>query len=410
MQPPAPLTSLERAPQGTPLYVHLPFCKVKCPYCDFYSVVAEGHDRGAFLDLLLLEAEHRAPRSPATVFLGGGTPSLLDAPEIERLLDGLEARTGFRSSAREVTAECNPESLTQAKAEALLAGGVTRLSIGFQSLRPESLLLLGRPHQAEDSLRAFEAARRAGCQRLSVDLIYGTPGETEATWREDLTRILDLGPEHFSAYNLTYEPGTPLHAHREQGRVSQAPEELELALFHATRELAKSSGFAPYEISNYARAGQHCRHNVHYWENRPYLGIGPSAVSKLGHRRQGSPRSLTRWSEALKSGTEPCDWTETLEPLARLGETWWLGLRLDAGLDPGRARETAGAFPDPDPARAEARRLASQGLLEEVRGRWRLTPQGLPLGDAIGARFLGLQSDPPPVDELQACPSPPRKP
>ena len=193
----------ERAPEGTALYVHLPFCAAKCTYCDFYSVPAEGQDLAGVLDDVLLEARRRAPRHPRTVFLGGGTPSLYSRADLRRLLDGLDAITGFRSSAVEVTAECNPESLDGAKAETFLELGVNRLSVGVQSLRPSVLEFFGRVHSTDQGLRALRAARSAGVERLSADLIYSCPGLTSEQWREDLHTVLEVGLEHFSAYSLT---------------------------------------------------------------------------------------------------------------------------------------------------------------------------------------------------------------
>lgn len=422
-------TALERAPAGTPLYVHLPFCAAKCPYCDFYSVTGEGHDIGALVSDILSEAEARAPEAPRTVFFGGGTPSYLSPAELRQLLDGLEQQTGFRSSAREVTAECNPESLDEEKAAAFLELGVRRLSIGFQSLDAATLELFGRVHDVEQSFAAFRAARRAGIEHLSVDLIYGAPGQTPAACREELLAVLDLAPDHVSAYNLTYEEGTPFEAWKRQGRLEQASEELELELFWTVRETLAGAGFEAYEISNYARPGERCHHNVNYWHNGPYVGIGPSAVSLVGRRRSGNPRSLPAWRAGLRHGvpaTPPTGhgsqdapgWSEELGDWARLGETWWLGLRLTDGLTPREAHSRAGLgpardpsqdpsqdpSPDPaaqrDPAGLLAATLHSQGLLvaepapsgDPDHTRYRLSRRGLPLADAVAREFLDLQA------------------
>lgn len=383
----------ERALPGTPLYVHLPYCKAKCAYCDFYSLAGEEADAGSVVRAILAEAEEWAPEAPRTVFFGGGTPSMLSVEHWRELLDGLDERTGFRASAEEVTAECNPESLDLDKASALLELGVPRLSVGIQSLRPETLQLFGRVHSADQGLAALEAARAAGCRDLSADLIYAAPGQTEAEWREDLTAVLALRPDHFSAYNLTYEEGTLFTQWLRAGRLEQAPEELELSLFWATRAVARSCGYDAYEVSNFSVSGHQCDHNVSYWHNGPYVGLGPSAVSKVGFTRSGNPRSLNRWLAALEAGEDPAEWDETPEPVQRLGETWWLGLRLAEGLDPARARETAGwERPDDDPAPELAARLVEQGLLAAAGGRFRLTERGLPLADAVARAFLALEA------------------
>jgi len=378
----------ERALPGTPLYVHLPFCAAKCHYCDFFSVPAEGHDRGALLDALLHEAELCAPRAPRTVFLGGGTPSLLSIDELRRLLDGLERITGFRSSASEVTAECNPESLDRDKARAFLDLGVRRLSIGFQSLSDEVLALFGRVHSVDDSFRAFEAARAAGVAQLNIDLIYAVPGQTEAGWSRDLTRVLALGSEHLSAYNLTFEEDTLFHRWLDQGRLTKSPEELELGMFHATRELARDHGLEAYEISNFARPGAACEHNLNYWRNGAYLGVGPSAVSKVGTTRFGNVKALSPYARRARESGDARLWEERPDERTRLAETWWLGLRLAEGLTAAEALERAQATDPERRAEAVAHELAGHGLLACVDGRWRLSARGLPLADGIAKRFL----------------------
>jgi putative oxygen-independent coproporphyrinogen III oxidase len=366
----------------------VPFCVTKCPYCDFFSVAGPGHDRRGTLEALLHEAARRAPRRPRTVFLGGGTPSFLTEPELVSLLDGLDRLTGFRDAALEVTAECNPESLDGPRARLLLDLGVTRLSIGFQSLREETLRLFGRAHTAEQGFRAYEAARAAGCRSVSVDLIYAAPGQTPEAWRADLARVLELRPDHLSAYNLTFEEGTAFEAWMRAGRLRPLPEEVELELFQATRELAAAAGLEHYEISNYASTGKQCLHNVNYWRNGEYVGLGPSAVSRVGRRRAGNVRALTGYVEGIAGAGSAEAWSETLDPVRRLGETWWLGLRLGAGVDPREALETAGMTGADDPALPIARGLVAAGLLQCSGKRYRLTERGLPLADHVAARFI----------------------
>ncbi len=378
-----------RPAAGTPLYVHLPFCAAKCTYCDFYSVPAEGHDLGGMVDAILEEARQRAPERPRTVFLGGGTPSLLPPALLRRLLDGLDALTGFRASAEEVTAECNPESLDLERARVLLEGGVRRVSIGFQSLRPEVLESFGRVHDVDQAFAAFAAARRAGVPWVSVDLIFAAPGLEPEAWREDLARVLALGPDHLSAYALIFEPGTRFETERRRGRIQPVPEEDELAMFHATRELAGGAGLDAYEVSNFAKNGAQCLHNVNYWRNGPYLGLGPSAASHVDGVRSVNVRSVEGYRARLGADRDPVTSSERLEPLARLGETWWLGLRLAAGLEPEAALAVAG-LTGPDPAAETVARLVGEGLLERAEGRVRLTERGLPLADAVGREFLGL--------------------
>lgn len=377
---------------GTPLYVHLPFCAAKCGYCDFYSLPAEGQDLSGLVDAVLAEARDRAPENPGTVFFGGGTPSLLPNDLWRRLADGLDVICGYRTSAHEITVECNPESLDGSKAATLLDLGTTRISIGFQSLDDRTLELAGRVHSAEQSFQAFADARAAGAQRISIDMIYGWPGQSPDAWRSDLERVLALGPNHLSAYNLTYEEGTGFHNRRLRGELAPRPEEQELEMFETTRALTRDAGLPAYEISNYGSSTERCLHNVNYWMNGPYVGIGPSAVGKVGHRRAGNIRSTQSYVSRIDRGESPEAWSEEPDPPARLGETWWLGLRLADGVDPVAARRTAGLPPGDDlaidPCVALARRLSREGLIEEVEGHWRLTDSSWALADGVAREFL----------------------
>lgn len=378
---------------GTSLYVHVPFCAAKCTYCDFYSFAARPADARGFVHSLLNEADRNGPTEPRTVFVGGGTPSWLAESDLRALFDGLDRRTGFRDSAEEVTVECNPESLTPAKAELLLQLGATRLSIGVQSLQPDVLEAFGRVHAPVQAWTAFRAARSAGFVDVNVDLIYGAPGQSIEAWTRDLERILRWEPTHVSAYQLTFEPGTAFETRRRAGQIQPVSEEVELAFFELAHRALPEAGLAAYEVSNFARPGRECRHNLLYWENADYVGLGPSAVSGVRGLRAGNARSLESWRRAVEQASGP-EWSERLSPRARLGETWWLGLRTMRGVSPERARRTAG-FPDdlPDPCLATARELASRNLLELRDGRYSLTATGLPLADAVAAELLQPESE-----------------
>ena len=389
---PIPRDSLRAAP-GTALYVHLPFCAAKCHYCDFFSVPEQGQDRRAMIAAILREAEMRAPREPRTVFLGGGTPSLLTVAELRELLDGLQRVCAFRDAALEVTAECNPESLDEAKARALLALGVTRISIGFQSLHDEVLQLFGRVHSVEQSFRAYEAARDAGARNVNIDLIYAVPGQTPESWERDLSRVLALAPDHLSAYNLTFEEDTLFKRWLEQGRIARQSEDIELALFEATRPLAARAGLEAYEISNFAARGRRCAHNVNYWENGAYVGLGPSAVSKIGNTRIGNVKVIAVYNRRAREEGRATAWEETPSPALRLAETWWLGLRLAEGVTAEDARRRADFDGTSDPAEPIALRLVEQGLLARNGDRFALTLRGLPLADHVAKQFLTAVRD-----------------
>ncbi|MEM6671235.1 MAG: radical SAM family heme chaperone HemW [Planctomycetota bacterium] len=379
---------LRRAAEGTPLYVHLPFCAAKCHYCDFFSVRDEGQDIDGMVAAILEEARHRAPAKPRTLFLGGGTPSLLSASQLRVVLDGLDELTDWRQSAVEVSAECNPESLDRSKAEALRELGVPRLSIGFQSLDDATLKSFGRVHSADDSFRAFAAAREAGVEHLNVDMIYAVPGQTTASWESDLARVLALDPDHVSAYNLTFEEDTRFKRWLDRGRIEKTPEDVELAMFDATRRLTRDAGLHAYEISNFARPGEECEHNRSYWRNGEYVGLGPGAVSKVGDARAGNPRGIAPYLRRIASRGHATDWREDPEPVARLAETWWLGLRTSEGVAPAEARAAARFDGDADPALPIADELVGHDLLEIAGDRYRLTEAGLPLADAVARRFL----------------------
>lgn len=376
------------APAGTPLYIHVPFCEAKCPYCDFFSVAAEGQNIEGSLEALRAELERRAPKAPRTIFVGGGTPSWLSIPQLTELFDALHNLTGFRDSTLEVTVECNPESLDAEKARALTELGATRLSIGFQSLRPETLKLFGRVHDVDDSFRAYEAARAANPRGVSIDLIFGAEGQTTEEWAEDLDRVLALRPDHISCYALTFEEGTQFTRWLKSGKLKRTPEEQELALFRLTREHVTARGYQAYEVSNFALSGQECAHNINYWRNGPYVGVGPGAASYLEGLRFGNPRALEPWRRSAVGADDPTHWSERLEPAHRLAETWWLGLRLAEGLDPMRARQLAGVAAAEDPCLPVAERLTREGLLSLAEGSYHLTPRGLELADAIASDLL----------------------
>ena len=378
------------AAAGTALYIHVPFCEAKCPYCDFFSVAGEGQDVEGSLEGLIAELVRRAPRAPRTVFVGGGTPSWLSVDQLERLFDAMHAHTGFRDSAEEVTVECNPESLDGEKARALVALGATRLSLGFQSLRPDTLALFGRVHLVEDCFKAYEAARASGAHAVSIDLIFGAEGQTPADWIEDLDKVIALRPDHLSCYGLTFEEGTLFTRWLEEGRVKRMPDAEELLLFRITREHAAKHGYHPYEVSNFALSGHECRHNLNYWRGGPYVGVGPGAASYLSGVRFGNPRALDVWRREAVGGGDPTLWSEQLKPDHRLSETWWLGLRLAEGVDPVAACELAGVDPSEDRCSPEAACLADEGLLALTGGRWRLTDRGLELADAVSARLLSV--------------------
>ena len=258
-------------------YVHVPFCRHKCHYCDFYSFVDGEARQRAYVERAVRELHAWSPRVTApleTLFVGGGTPTMLAPDELAELLGAIRATFPWKANA-EWTVEANPETVTPEIAATLAAAGVTRVSMGAQSFQPHLLQALERTHDPASVARAVGHLRQAGIGQVNVDLIYAVPGATLSDWRDDLRRTLDLSPEHVSCYGLMYESNTPLGQRHAKGLVQAAPEELEVAMHEAACEALANAGFEHYEISNWARDGARCRHNELYWRNDDWLGWGP---------------------------------------------------------------------------------------------------------------------------------------
>lgn len=268
------------------LYIHIPFCDSKCGYCDFYSVAVEGRDTGPAIDAIMQELRVRLREHPAieTIFLGGGTPTILSLDQLDELLTAIRQNVDLNNVA-EYSVEANPATVDDAKALLLRERGVTRVSMGAQSFFPAELATLERLHSPDDIAPSVDVLRRNGIENVNIDLIFGIPGQTMVTWRESLCRAIDLGVDHLACYGLTFEPGTRLTALHKHGRMQPCDEELEADMFLATADILADTGFEQYEISNYARPGRQCQHNLIYWRNEPYIGIGPSAVGCVAGRR-----------------------------------------------------------------------------------------------------------------------------
>ena len=291
------------------LYIHVPFCRSRCNYCAFHSMAIGRDGSGAqmmsdYLDTLLLELAHygdklgKAPVS--SVFFGGGTPSLLPPDIVGRILERID-RTFQLETKAEISLEANPESLSRSnKAADFLAAGINRLSIGIQSLDDSCLRVLGRPHKVQDSLNAVLAARTAGFTNISVDLMWGLPGQGVRQWLQTLKDVVRLAPEHISSYCLTLEPGTPLELDCDAGRLVLPPERDQNIMFMEGAAFMEKSGYLHYEISNFARMGFQCRHNLGYWEGEDYLGLGPSATSTIAGARWTNPASLAAWGNLAR--------------------------------------------------------------------------------------------------------------
>ncbi|RIK45394.1 MAG: coproporphyrinogen III oxidase [Chloroflexi bacterium] len=382
------------APPG--VYVHVPFCRHICPYCDFntYSGQEALVPRyvAALLEemRLLVRAEpERAGRGAPTLFFGGGTPSLLPAADVARLIEGSRAHFGLRTDA-EVTLEANPESVDAAYLEGIRAAGVNRLSLGVQSQRRAGLRVLGRGHKSLEAGQAFMAAREAGFENISLDFIYGWPGQTADDWEADLATLLEWQPEHVSLYALIVEPGTPLHAAVQRGILTPVEDDRVADFHERALEVLAAAGWEHYEIANWAREPRYrSRHNQLYWQNSDYFGLGAGAHFHHGNLRGGNLLLPAAYCTAVERGELPRMATETLSADTALGESLMLGLRLlvdGVGADDIRARhgvDLAATYA------AEIARFTALSLLEWHAGsRLRLTPRGALLANEVCAAFL----------------------
>jgi oxygen-independent coproporphyrinogen-3 oxidase len=382
------------------LYIHVPFCFHKCHYCDFYSLVDTRDRQEAFLARLIGELGAIAPWSGnvplRTIFVGGGTPSLLRVELWERLLGALRGRFDLSQMGRgpgEFTVECNPETVTPELMRALAGGGVNRVSIGAQSFQPVHLKTLERWHDPANVGRAVELARAAGIPRQSVDLIFAIPGQTLEDWRRDLQAALALGVSHMSCYNLTYEAGTAMTARRDRGEFAPADEETEVAMYETTLAVLRGAGLARYEVSNYARPGDEARHNLVYWRQEPWLAAGPSASGHYaGHRWKNTPR-LDDYLTVDDRGFAPIAEHEAPDPQRAVSERIMTGLRLAEGLPVSEVAERLGGVPGRngttlDGLRMVAAGYAGTGHLAPAADRWTLTDSGFLIADAIAADFM----------------------
>ena len=318
------------------LYVHIPFCTAKCPYCAFYSVPLADHDLDRFMTALLAELDTALQQPDAfihpfrTVYIGGGSPSCLGERHLAELIRQLTRRTG---QPEEFTVEVNPGQVLPGQLEALRQLGVNRLSIGAQSFNQADLRFLARPYSPDHVRRLVAHARRAGFDNISLDLIFAIPGSSVSSWRRCLDDALDLDVHHVSAYALTYEEHTPLHAQRHAARITPIDEETDRAMYETAIDTLQQAGFIHYEISNFARPGYPCRHNLTYWINDHYLGIGPAAASFHRRRRFINVADVGAYLDAIENNRSPAGETCTPDRLAYTCETAVLMLRRTAGID-----------------------------------------------------------------------------
>ncbi len=386
------------------LYVHVPFCVRKCYYCDFASGPAPEAIREQYVDAVVEEIRRSpwAGRPARTVFFGGGTPSELNGRQIWRITEALRETFPFSAAAREPapeapdgaagspewTIECNPGTITEASLAEMREMGFNRVSLGVQSFHDHHLKAIGRIHTAGEAVRAVSLARRAGFRRLSLDLIFCLPGQTLEEWKADVDRALELEPEHVSLYNLTIEEETEFGRRHRAGTLALPDEDLSADMYEWVMDRAEAAGFRQYEVSNFARPGEECRHNQVYWRQEPFLGFGPSAASYVGGLRWANTRGMQRYLASAASPEGPeLSYSERLAPREACGETIMLGLRTAEGVDLEQVAARHGLDAG-DLYGGAVCRLAEDGLLVREGSRVRLTRRGVLLANAVCAEFL----------------------
>jgi oxygen-independent coproporphyrinogen-3 oxidase len=376
------------------LYVHVPYCRHVCPYCDFNVVASASPPEASYVAALVAELgawaadETWRGRRLKSVYVGGGTPSLFSPAGVVAILEAAARHFGIEEAA-EITLEANPGTVTRASLAGYRAAGINRLSLGAQSFHPLLLRTLGRDHEARDAHEAMAAARAAGFVNVSLDLIFAVPGATSALWDADLRSAIALAPEHVSAYALTYEAGTPFHAWRTSGRLSPVDDDTEAAMAETAGVVLAAAGYARYEISSWARPGFASRHNQSYWDGSDYLGLGAGAHSFAAGppaRRWANARPPAAYRDAISGRGTAVDHEERLSPAQAESDALITGLRRLVGVDVcsferrfGRPLEEA--FP-------QLARMFEDGLLEHAGDHVRLTARGLTFADTVSAAFL----------------------
>lgn len=359
------------------IYIHIPFCVKKCRYCDFLSGPAGKDVQKQYVDRLLEEIENNAEllkkSNTETVFFGGGTPSILEGTEIIRIMEQLQKYADLSETA-EISIEANPGTVTEEKLRQWKKAGVNRISFGLQSADNEELKKLGRIHTWETFEKNYELARECGFENINVDLMSALPGQTLETWKDTMERVVALDPEHISAYSLIIEEGTPFYELYAEHPELLPSEEEERKMYYETKRFLASKGYERYEISNYAKKGFECRHNLSYWERVDYLGLGLGAASLLGNIRKTNQTELSEYLKGKFKGEK-----EILDEIAAMEEYFFLGLRKMDGVDWTIYRSQYGKVVE---------KLVKEGLLEEKDSKIRLTELGIDVSNQVLAEFL----------------------
>ena len=372
------------------IYIHIPFCKRRCIYCDFFSTT-QSEKKPTYIHALCQELEMRKNylegEEIETIYLGGGTPSQLTEKELNEIFTSLYNIYKVKEDA-EITLEANPDDLTPEYVSMLRRLPINRISMGIQTFQEETLKLLHRRHTARQAIEAFQRCREAGFRNISIDLMYGLPGETLDTWKEDLQQAIALHPEHISAYHLIYEEGTALWKLREEHQVEEADEDLSVTLFKTLIDELKQAGYQHYEISNFCLPGLHSRHNSSYWTGKKYLGCGPSAHSYDGTSRQWNVSSLEKYIHAIHQG-KPDFEIEELDLYTRYNDFVITSIRTSWGMSLSHLRMVYGEELYRYCLRMSKPHL-SQGVLEIKEDTLKLTQEGIFISDGIMSDLLWI--------------------
>ena len=392
LQPTEPIHQLL---ETASLYLHIPFCHTRCHYCDFNTYAGILPLREPYVRALLTEIKLAGkavqlapdlPRRSRTIFFGGGTPSMLSVSQISRLLNACFQAFSVDKDA-EITLEANPGTLSQEQLEGLRTAGINRLSMGAQSFDADLLNTLGRIHSPAEITQAVQYARAAGFTSINLDFMFGLPNQTMQHWRDTLERALDLHPDHFSLYSLIIEEGTPFHTWTAEGRITPGDEDLCADMYEYADELLQKAGYINYEISNWSLPGHHSRHNLTYWQNLPYIGMGAGAYSSFANSRFSNERDPLAYIKQLKTGHLPEVEREVIEPEQAMAETAFLALRTAIGLHL-PTFEQRFAQPFAQFVGNRLRIVEEAGLLEQENGWLRLSQRGRLLGNEVFLRLL----------------------
>ena len=371
------------------VYVHIPFCIRKCRYCDFLSFPAEEEVQGTYVDCLVKEIrefQHFSGQTPVadTVFFGGGTPSVLPVPYLESIVSALAQEFDFSDNV-EITMECNPGTVDLTKLQAYRRMGINRISFGMQTAVDKELYTLGRIHTFGDAIHSYQLARRAGFENINVDLMSAIPGQTKKSYQFTLEQVLGMRPEHISAYSLIVEKGTPFY--EQYGSTPPIDEETDREMYAMTKEMLREHGYARYEISNYAREGFACRHNLKYWSGADYIGFGLGASSKMGNVRYKNEHRYAQYIREIEMGQCVQRVEETLDTEDEMSEFFVLGLRRINGVSRREfserfSRDAMDVFGGP------IRISAEEELLDVSGDRIYFTERGLDLSNYVLCRFM----------------------